>query len=113
MPDQWGQAEYREVFNGKTLQFFFADDQLKVCTLKDGQTEHYYSTADWFLFFNGGLAINGNRGQHDYASISKSIYSCPSDLDFAQETQTSVLTSGSGLPYFNSYELEVWGVLNK
>lgn len=36
MPDQWGQAEYREVFNGKTLQFFFADDQLKVCTLKDG-----------------------------------------------------------------------------
>jgi hypothetical protein len=36
MPDQWGQAEYREVFNGKTLQFFFADDELKVCTLKDG-----------------------------------------------------------------------------
>jgi hypothetical protein len=36
MPDQWEQAELREVFNGKTLQFFFADNQLKVCTLKDG-----------------------------------------------------------------------------
>ena len=61
MPDQWGQAEYREVSNGKTLQFFFAGDEIKVCTLKDGQTEHYYSSSDWLLFFNGGLAINANR----------------------------------------------------
>jgi hypothetical protein len=112
MPDQWGQAEYREVSNGKTLQFFFAGDEIKVCTLKDGQTEHYYSSSDWLLFFNGGLAINANRAQHDYASISKSAYSCPNHLDYAQETQTSFLTSGNDYPYFNAYELEVWGVLN-
>ncbi len=113
MPVQWGQAEYREILNLKTLQFFFADDQLKVCTLKDGQTERFYSSDDWFLYFNGGLAINANRAQHDYASISKSVYSCPSDLDYALETETSVLTSGSGYPFFNTYELEVWGVLEK
>ncbi len=96
MPDQWEQAELREVFNGKTLQFFFADNQLKVCTLKDGQTERHNSNNEWLLSFNGGLAIKLDRHLRDSANILKSIYSCPSDLGYAQETQTSIFISGSG-----------------
>ena len=102
IPDQVGPAEYRKISNGKTLQFYFGDDELIVCTLRDGLTETYTSNQYHQIYINGGLDINANRADFDYATIIKAYYSCPDRIGYARDGETSLWVSGSDSPYFKA-----------
>ena len=82
--------------------YYFTSDELFVCTLRDGLTEEYRSWQYDIILIYGGLLINPNREDFDYATIDRDKYSCPDRIGYDREDGTELLVSGGDLPYFKA-----------